>query len=46
MNIKEGFSKKIMFDMMDGIEQKIAKLMVMIGKLVTESEGQHRQFKA
>ena len=30
---------------MDSIEQKIDKLMVMMGKLVTEDEGQNRQFK-
>ena len=29
----------------DGIEQKIDKLMVMMGKLVTEDEGQNRQVK-
>ena len=31
--------------MTDGIEQKIDKLMVMMAKLVTEDEGQSRQFK-
>ena len=45
MNIKEGFSKKVTFNTMDGIEQKIDKLMVMMGKVVTEDEGQNRQFK-
>ena len=45
MNIKEGFSKKVTFDMTDGIEQKIDKLTVMMGKLVTEDEGWNRQFK-
>ena len=45
MNIKEGFSKKVTFIMMDGIEQKIDKLTVMMGKLVTEDEGQNRKFK-
>ena len=44
MNIKEGYSKKVTFDIMDSIEQKIDKLTVMMGKLVTE-EGQNRQFK-
>ena len=38
MSIKEGFRKKVTFDMMDGIEQKIDKLMVMMGKLVMEDE--------
>ena len=45
MNIKQGYSKKVMFDMMDSIEPKIDKLIVMMGKLVTECEGQNRQFK-
>ena len=45
MSMKEGFGKKFTFDMTDGIEQKIDKLMVMMGKLVTEDEGQNRQFK-
>ena len=44
MNIKEGFSK-VTFNMKDSIEQKIDKLMVMIGKLVMEDKGQNRQFK-
>ena len=30
---------------MDGIEQKIDKLTVMMGKLVTEDKGQNRHFK-
>ena len=31
--------------MMDGLEKKIDKLMVMVGKLVTKDEGQKRQFR-
>ena len=31
--------------MIDGLEQKIDKLMVMMDKLVTEDNGQNRQFK-
>ena len=31
--------------MTGGIEQKIDKLMVIMGKLVTKDEGQNRQFK-
>ena len=46
MNTKEGYSKKVTFDTTAGIEQKIDKLMVMMGKLVTEDEGQNRQFKS
>ena len=30
--------------MVDGLEQKTDKLMVMMGKLVTKDEGQNRQF--
>ena len=45
MNLTEGYSKKVTFNTLDSIEQKIDKLMVMMGKLVTEDEGQNRQFK-
>ena len=45
MNIKEGFSKKVTFDMMDSTEQKIDKLMVMMGKLMMEDKEQNRPFK-
>ena len=45
ISIKEGFGKKVTFDMMDNIEQKIDKLMAMMGKLVMEDEGQNRPFK-
>ena len=45
INIKEGYSKKVTFNTMDGIKQKIDKPTVMMGKLVTEDEGQNRQFK-
>ena len=38
MSLKEDFGKKVTFDMMDGIEQKIDKLTVMMGKLVMEDE--------
>ena len=45
MNIKEGYSKKVTFDTTDSTEQKMDKLMAMMGKLVTEDKGQNRQFK-
>ena len=45
MSIREGFNKKVTFDMTDGIEQKIDKLTVMIGKLVMGDKGQNRPFK-
>ena len=45
MSIKESFSKKVTFNTADGVEQKINKLMVMVGKLVMEDKGQNRSFK-
>ena len=45
MIIREGFNKKVTFNTMDGIWQKIDKLTVMMGKLVTEDKGQNRPFK-
>ena len=45
MNIREGVNKKVTFDTMDGIEQKVDKLTVMMSKLVMEDEGQNRPFK-
>ena len=45
MNIQKGFSKMVTVNTMDGIELKIDKLTVMMGKLVMEGEGQNRQFK-
>ena len=44
MNIQEEHNKRVTFDMMDGLEQKIDKLMAMIGKAVKKDEGQNRQF--
>ena len=45
MKVQEEDNKRVTFNMMDGLEQKIDKLMVMMGKLVTKDEGQNRQFK-
>ena len=45
MSIQEEHNKRVTFNTMDGIEQKIDKLKVMMGKLVTENEGQNGQFK-
>ena len=39
MSIREGFNMKVTFVMKDGIEQKIDKLMVRMGKLVMEDKG-------
>ena len=36
LNIKEGYSKKATFDMMNNLEEKKDKLTVMMGKLGTE----------
>ena len=45
MSIKEGFSKKVTFNMMDSIGKKIDKLMIMMGKLVMEDKGENKQSK-
>ena len=45
MNIRECFNKKVTFDTTDGIEKKIDKLLIMMGKLVTEDKGQNLPFK-
>ena len=45
MSVRDGPNKRVIFDMTDDIELKIEKLMVMIGKLVTEDEGQSKPFK-
>ena len=43
--IQEEHNKRVTFDMIDGLEQKIDKLLVITGKLVTKDDGQNRQFK-
>ena len=45
LSIKDNFSKKVTFDTTDGIEQKIDKLTLMMGKLVTNDKGQSKSFK-
>ena len=45
MNIHEEHNKMATFNRTDNLEQKIDKLMVIMGKLVTKDEGQNRQFK-
>ena len=44
MSIREGFNKRVTFNMTDGIEQKIDKLTVMMDKLLMEDRGQNRPF--
>ena len=45
MSIKDHFNKKVTFEMTDDIEQKIDKLTLMMGKLLTEDKGQNKPFK-
>ena len=45
MNIRDSLNKRVTFNMTDGIEQKLDKLTAMMGKLVTEDEGQSKPFK-
>ena len=45
MNIWEEHNKRVTFNMMEGLEQTINKLTVMMGKLVTEDDRQNIQFK-
>ena len=45
MNMRDHSNKRVTFDMTDDIEQKLDKLTVMMGKLVTEDKGQRKQFK-
>ena len=45
MNIRDSFNKRVTFDMADSMEQTIDKLMVVMGKLVTEDKGQNKPFK-
>ena len=45
MNMKDNSSKRVTFNTTTDIEQKLDKLTVMMGTLVTEDEGQGKQFK-
>ena len=45
MSVRDSIKKRITFDVIDDMEQKIDKLMVMMGKLVTEDEAQSKTFK-
>ena len=45
MTLKDRISKRMTFNAVDDIEQKIDRLTVMMGKLVTEDEGQSKPFK-
>ena len=45
MNMRENSNKRLTFDTMDDIEQKLDKLTAVMGKLVAEDKGQSKQFK-
>ena len=45
MSVGDGLNKRVTFNLTDDIECKIDKLMVMMGKLVTEDKGQNKPFK-
>ena len=40
--IRDSFNKRVTFNTTDGMEQKIDKLTVMMGELVTEDKGQNK----
>ena len=46
MSIRDNCRKRVTFNMTDDLEQKIDKLMLMMGKLVMENKGQNKPFKA
>ena len=45
MSVRDSQNKKKLFNTPDDLEQKIDRLTVMIGKLVTEDEGHPKPFK-
>ena len=45
MSVEDRLSKRVTFNTEDDLEQKIYRLTVMMGKLVTEDEGQSKPFK-
>ena len=45
MSIRDGLNKRVTFNMTDDTEQKIDKLTIMMGTLVTEDIGQSKPFK-
>ena len=46
MNIKDRYvSKKVTFDTLDGLEEKIGRLTSMMSKLATQDDSQNKQFK-
>ena len=46
MSIKDGHnSKKVTFDIQEGLDDKIDKLTSMMSKLTVQGDNQNRQFK-
>ena len=45
MSMRESQGRKVSFNMQDNLEQKIDKLTVMMGKLVTEDNGCTKPFR-
>ena len=45
MSMRDSQSKRVSFNTPDDLEQKIDRLTVMMGKLVTEDEGHPKSFK-
>ena len=45
MSIRDNCRKRVTFNTTNEIEQKIDKLTLMMGKLVTEDKGQNKPFK-
>ena len=45
MSIKDSYNKKATFDTQDGLEVKIDRLTVMMGKLTARENGINKQFK-
>ena len=45
MSMRDSQGKKVSFNTQDDLEQKIDKLMVMMGKLVTEDKGHSKPFR-
>ena len=45
MSVRDSQNKSVLFNTQDDLEQKIDRLTVMMGKLVTEDEGHPKPFK-
>ena len=45
MSVRDSKNKRVLFNTPDDLEQKIDRLTVMMGKLVTEDEGHQKPFK-